>query len=281
MAGYAMAPGAVSVATLLWTTLGTALCVSSANSINQWVEAPYDAQMSRTRNRVMVRQAMSPPHAFVAGTVAGAAGVAMLYTLVNPVAAAIAGANILIYTCVYTPMKRTSIANTWAGSVVGALPPMIGWAACTGGIEAGAWVMGAVLYAWQFPHFNALSWNLRPDYSKAGYRMMSVTDPGLNARVALRYAVALVPLSAVACELGLTTWWFMLDSTLINAHMVWCAYRFWKHSSDDTARKLFFSSLIHLPLYLAVMMMHKIHDGEDEDDDEADKADGVAAVASS
>ncbi|KAL2913444.1 Protoheme IX farnesyltransferase, mitochondrial [Polyrhizophydium stewartii] len=257
MAGYAMAPGATSVASLVWTTVGTALCVASANSINLWVEAPYDAQMARTRNRVLVRQGMSPAHAFMAGTASGVTGVAMLYALVNPITAFLGGLNIIIYTCIYTPMKRTSIANTWAGSIVGAIPPMMGWAACTGGLELGAWVLGAILYAWQFPHFNALAWNLRPDYSKAGYRMMSVVDPGLNARVALRYSLVLFPLSYAVYALGIVTPWFLLDSSLVNGYMAWCAFRFWRDSTDGSARKLFFSSLVHLPLILALMMIHK------------------------
>ena len=89
-------------------------------------------------------------------------------------------ANLLLYTAVYTPMKRLTVYNTWAGSVVGAIPPLIGWASASGGtLDLGALVLAGVLFAWQFPHFNALSWNLRPDYSRAGYQMMSVTQPGL------------------------------------------------------------------------------------------------------
>ncbi|RKO85771.1 UbiA prenyltransferase family, partial [Blyttiomyces helicus] len=257
MAGYAMAPGAADVPSLLWTTLGTALCVGSANAINQWVEAPYDAQMSRTRNRVLVRHAMSPLHAFGAGAGAGIAGVGILATCVNPLVAALGAANVVLYTCVYTPLKRTSIANTWAGAVVGAIPPMMGWAACTGGLEPGAWLLAAVLYSWQFPHFNSLSWNLRPDYSKAGYRMMSVTDPALNGRVALRHSIALFPMGWAAPALGLTSWWFALDSTIVNAVMAYGAVRFWRRPSDKSARELFFGSLVHLPVFLALLMIHK------------------------
>jgi heme o synthase len=124
MAGYSISPEAASVGTLLWTTLGTGLCVASANSLNQWVEAPYDAQMSRTKTRVVVRNAIAPNHAFSAGAVSGIMGVSILSFLVNPVTAVLGASNILLYTAVYTPMKRTSIYNTWVGAVVGALPPM-------------------------------------------------------------------------------------------------------------------------------------------------------------
>ncbi|KAI9247504.1 UbiA prenyltransferase family-domain-containing protein [Phascolomyces articulosus] len=260
MCGYAMAPGAASVSTLFYTTVGTTLCISSANAINQWIEVPYDAQMLRTRNRILGRRSITPFHAFSFGTLTGATGVTMLSTMVNPLTAALGAANIFLYTCVYTPMKRSSIANTWVGAVVGAIPPMMGWTAMTNGLEPGAWVLGGLLYAWQFPHFNALAWNLRADYSKAGYRMMAVTDPKLNARVSLRYALAMVPLSLSIPYLGLTSWWFALDSSFANAGLIYGAYRFWKHSNEKTARQLFFGSIIHLPVLMSLLMVHKVYD---------------------
>ncbi|KAJ3031761.1 UNVERIFIED_CONTAM: Protoheme IX farnesyltransferase, mitochondrial [Siphonaria sp. JEL0065] len=172
MAGYAVAPMATTLPTLLATTAGTALCVASANSLNQWVEAPYDAQMKRTRTRVLVTHSVSGFHAFSFGVASGVAGFATLYGFVNPITAVLGLANIVLYAGVYTPLKRFSIYNTWIGALVGAIPPIMGWTACTGTLDAGALFMGAILFAWQFPHFNALSWNLRPDYSKAGYHMM-------------------------------------------------------------------------------------------------------------
>ncbi|KAK9728213.1 Protoheme IX farnesyltransferase, mitochondrial [Basidiobolus ranarum] len=257
MCGYAVAPEAVNLTTMFWTTIGTTLCISSANSFNQWVEIPYDAQMSRTRNRTLVRHAASPLHAFAFGSVTGISGVSMLAFGVSPLVAALGAINIGLYAAVYTPLKRISIANTWVGAVVGGIPPMMGWAACTNGLEPGAWLLGFILYAWQFPHFNSLSWNLRADYSKAGFRMMAVTDPALNARVSLRYSLALLPLSCIAPMLDVTTWWFAADSFLVNAYLLHGAWRFWRHSDEQSARKLFFGSLVHLPLILALLMVHK------------------------
>ncbi|KAM3584094.1 Protoheme IX farnesyltransferase, mitochondrial [Umbelopsis sp. WA50703] len=259
MAGFAMAPGAASVSTLLYTTAGTALCIGSANAINQWIEIPYDAQMLRTRNRVLGRRSLSPFHAWTFGLTTGIVGTGMLYTMVNPLTAALGALNIFIYTGIYTPMKRASIANTWAGAVVGGIPPMMGWAAVTNSLDLGAWILGAYVYAWQFPHFNSLAWNLRADYSKAGYRMMSVTDPKLNARVALRYSALMFPLCLSMPYLGMTTWWFALDSSVINGALLYGAYRFWRNSNEKSARQLFFGSLINLPLVLALMIVHKEH----------------------
>lgn len=275
MAGFAMAPGAISVPTLLYTTAGTALCIGSANAINQWIEIPYDAQMLRTRNRVLGRRSLSPFHAWAFGVTTGVLGTGLLATMVNPLTAALGALNIFIYTGIYTPMKRASIANTWAGAIVGGIPPLMGWAAVTNSLDAGAWIIGAIVYAWQFPHFNSLAWNLRADYSKAGYRMMSVTDPKLNARVALRYSALMIPLCLSMPYLGLTSWWFALDSTVVNAAMLYGAVRFWRQSNEKNARQLFFGSLLNLPLVLALMILHKenpkpVHYDEEllEDDEE-------------
>lgn len=133
----------------------------------------------------------------------------------------------------------------------------MGWAAATGTLDSGAWLLGSVLFAWQFPHFNSLSWNLRKDYARAGYMMMSVMDPQLNARVALRYSLLLFPISFLAPYLEITTWDFFAISSLINGYMAVKAFKFWKNCNDSSARQLFFSSLVHLPLYLCLMMIFK------------------------
>ncbi|KAJ2847439.1 Protoheme IX farnesyltransferase, mitochondrial [Coemansia brasiliensis] len=258
MAGYAIAPGATQISTLLYTATGTALCAASANSFNQWIEIPYDAQMSRTRNRPLARHALAPIHALSFGISTGVAGVGILWALVNPLTAALGIANIGLYAGVYTAMKRLTIANTWVGAVVGAIPPLMGWAAATGSLDAGAWVLGGIMFAWQFPHFNSLAYTLRADYSKAGYRMMSVTHPRLNARVSLRYALLMFPLCAALPWLGITDWWFLVDSSAINGYLAYCAVKFWQRPEARHSRRLFFSSIAHLPILLILIMAHKL-----------------------
>jgi len=257
MAGYLLAPGQFVMGTFLLATLGTAMCSASANSINQWLEIPFDCQMARTQDRVLVRKLLSPHHALAFGCVTGAAGVLTLLCLVNAPTAFLGALNIVLYTSVYTPLKRLSIANTWVGSLVGALPPMMGWAACTGDLGIGALLFAGVLYSWQFAHFNALSWNLRADYSRAGYRMMSVTDPALCRRVALRHSLALIGLSTLLPVCDVTTWWLALDSLPANVWLSWLAFRFYKDSDNKSARKLFRFSLIHLPLIMFFILLHK------------------------
>lgn len=153
--------------------------------------------MKRTRQRHLVKGRIDPLHAFTFGTVAGVAGVSLLATAVNPLTAVLGGANIFLYAGVYTPLKRISISNTvptlhqvcpdmfqWVGSVVGAIPPIMGWTAAMGTIDPPAVLLGAILFAWQFPHFNALSWNLRGDYSRVS-ELVTITPNHLSHRANL------------------------------------------------------------------------------------------------
>merc|ERR1711997_999785 len=170
----------------------------------------------------------------------GTSGAILMWTIVNPLASILAMTNIFLYTSVYTPMKRLSIVNTWVGSVVGAIPPLIGWVSATGCLDLGALVLGGILYTWQFPHFNALSWNLRPDYSKAGYRMMSVTNPDLCKRVALRHSILCTGICSVAAPmLDVTTPTFAVISLPVNGILTYLAFKFYQESDSGSSRKLF------------------------------------------
>merc|ERR1712098_861187 len=192
---------------------------------------------------------------------------ALMWTLVNPLTAILSLSNLVLYTSVYTPMKRYSILNTWVGSNVGAIPPLIGWTAATGSLDPGAFILAGVLYTWQFPHFNSLSWNLRPDYSRAGYRMMSVTHPDLCRRVAVRHSVGLVAVCSAAPLLGATHWAFAVDSLPLNLYMIFLSWKFYQKADSSTSRKLFRYTLIHLPLLMTLMILGKKGKAEDKDTD--------------
>lgn len=257
MGGYAMAPAPFEPVSFLLCSLGTGLVSAAANSINQYHEVPFDSQMSRTKSRVLVTGNLTPLHAIGFAVVSAASGLGMLYYGVNGLTAALGLGNLILYTSIYTPMKRMSIINTWVGSAVGAIPPLMGWAGCCGSIDAGAWILAGLLYAWQFPHFNALSWNLRPDYSRAGYRMMAVTNPELCRRTALRYTIVLGLISCIAPLLDVTNYWFALETLPLNGYFCYLAYKFYKHSDSGTSRKLFRFSLIHLPLLMLLFLFNK------------------------
>ncbi|KAJ2952571.1 hypothetical protein O0L34_g6894 [Tuta absoluta] len=257
MAGYALAPAPFELTTFALCAAGTGLVSAAANAINQYHEVPFDAQMSRTKNRVLVKGLLEPVHAISFASVASATGLGVLYFGVNPLTAALGAGNLILYTSVYTPMKRMSILNTWLGSVVGAIPPLMGWVGCTGSFDTGALILGVILYSWQFPHFNALSWNLRPDYSRAGYRMMAVTDPALCRRVALRHTGIITASCLAAPYLGVTNAWFAAESLPLNLYFMYLAWEFYKKSDSGSSRKLFRFSLLHLPALMILMLVNK------------------------
>uniref|UniRef100_V5EXH4 Protoheme IX farnesyltransferase, mitochondrial n=1 Tax=Kalmanozyma brasiliensis (strain GHG001) TaxID=1365824 RepID=V5EXH4_KALBG len=266
MAGYALCPASLTVAvaspvtTLLALTAGMTLCSAAANALNQLVESPYDAQMQRTRARPLPSRSVTPLHAFTFASASAASGVGLLATMVNPLTAALGAANVVLYSFTYTPMKRSTIANTWVGAVVGALPPLMGWAACTGTLftsaDLGGWSLAALLFAWQFPHFNSLAHTLRAEYARGGYRMMAVVDPALNRRVSLRYAVALLPICTVMVPLSgiVSPVAFAVLSTPLNLLMAHAAWKFYREKTVKAARWCFWVSLIHLPAVMLLAM---------------------------
>ncbi|KIJ51336.1 hypothetical protein M422DRAFT_26753 [Sphaerobolus stellatus SS14] len=284
MAGVAMSPLPTTVPVLLGTAFGTTLCSAAANTFNQLAEVPLDAQMSRTRNRPLVRGAISVSHATGFGIVTGLAGPAILATFANPAAALLGAGNIFLYSGIYTSLKRTSVVNTWVGSIVGGIPPLMGWVACGGTLLPSSahpiefylppflsevssvmvdnplapWALFALLFSWQFPHFNSLAHLVRDAYAQGGYKMLPVTNPRLNSLISLRHALALVGICSVLTPLsGLTTWAFALTSLVPNAYLTHGAWRFWRSGTEKHARVLWHVSLWYLPVILALMMFHK------------------------
>ncbi|KJH41816.1 protoheme IX farnesyltransferase [Dictyocaulus viviparus] len=238
--GFLMAPGSISLMQLAGCAVGTALLSCSANACNQLLEAPYDAQMKRTQNRVLVIHRFSPLHALSFAGFAGTAGIGALYMAANPLSASLGVLNLILYVGIYTPLKRAHIACTWAGALVGSIPPLMGYASATGTIDAAALCLAAILYSWQFPHFNGLSWNLRGDYSQAGYRVMCVTNERLCRITSIRHSFALIGLcSFVAPMTNLTTITFGFDSLPVNLYMCLLAYRFYKAPDAQNSRRLF------------------------------------------
>lgn len=265
----------LSPLTLLFLTTGTTLCCASANTFNMLYEPATDAKMTRTRNRPLVRGLLSKRGAALFGVLAGAAGVGALYFGVNPTVSGLGLSNIVLYAGVYTPLKAVTVLNTWVGAVVGGIPPLMGWAAAAGqaatrdgtwrelllapdGSSLGGWLMASLLFAWQFPHFMALSWPIRHEYRAAGLRMLAWTNPARNARVALRYSLFFAPLSLALCAAGVTSWVFVASSAPLNFWIAREAVRFWRtEGNGGSARGLFWASVWHLPGFMILALLHK------------------------
>jgi len=293
-----------STLTFLYLTAGTFLSASSANTLNMLFEPQYDARMSRTRNRPLVRGLLSLRAAFLFAISTGATGVALLYIGANPTVAALSAFNIFLYAFVYTPLKRLHVINTWVGAIVGGIPPLMGWVAAAGQTAVtghdtwhdmllsensiGGWLLASLLFAWQFPHFNSLSHTIREEYKAAGYKMMAWVNPARSARVALRYSILMFPISFGLWWVGIVNNGFLVGSTLANGWLVQEAYRFWKHQgSKGTARGLFWASVWQLPILMVGALVTKKGvwegvwrrmSGDDEEEDDFCEDEGENSI---
>ena len=258
--------------TLLFLTTGTALCAASANAFNMLYEPKWDAMMSRTRNRPLVRGLISKRGALIFAVLSGVVGTGSLYYGVNPTVSFLGFLNIALYAAVYTPLKRVHVINTWVGAVVGGIPPLMGWAAgagmsatdggwrelLLGEHNLGGWLLGGLLVAWQLAHFMSLSWSIRHEYKQAGYKMLSWVNPAMNGRVALRYSILMIPICIGLCYTEVTEWSFAVASAPVNLWMVKQAYSFWKYEgAKGSAKGLFWASVLHLPVVLVLAMVEK------------------------
>ncbi|CUM65319.1 uncharacterized protein PRCAT00002954001 [Priceomyces carsonii] len=271
---YAISPYAVSLPELMLLTLGTALSSGAANAINMGREPEFDRRMPRTTGRPVVRGLVAPHQAYAFAALTGTLGIAMLYIGVNPTVAFLGLLNIVLYSWIYTSLKRISIINTWIGAIVGAIPPLMGWVASSPLSLPGAWCLAGLLYAWQFPHFNSLSHNIADQYKNAGYVMTAAENPKLNARVALRYSILMFPLCFGLSYFGVTDWIFPFDSAIANGWLTYLAFTFWNQQRKNyyngskptkegilaasvSAKKLFWCSVWQLPAVLILAMLHK------------------------
>lgn len=258
-AGYCLAPTVFDHSAFLFVTLGTMLCSCSANTLNQIQEIEYDAVMERTAARPLVRQLISSNHALLFSLCTGTLGTLSLYYGTNFITALLGFSNILLYAFVYTPMKRQHWFNTWIGSVVGAIPPIMGWTAATGQINPGAFVLSGILYAWQFPHFYALAWRRKADYARGNYHMLPLSHPYATQCVVLGHSLGLWGLCLAAPVTGVTSWIFLLLTTPLNIWITKDSYTFFKQGNSRTAQTLYKCSLYYIILIsMAIMLDRKV-----------------------
>jgi heme o synthase len=257
-AGYYLgSPTAPELTPMLVAVCGTALVAGGAAVLNQVYERDTDALMQRTRLRPLPDHRVKAEEARVFGVVLSVAGTAILALAANVLAALVALTTLIIYLAVYTPLKRRSAISTLVGAVPGALPPLIGWTAGRGAIDAGGWALFAIVFLWQIPHFMAIAWMYRDDYRRAGFPMLPVIEPdGLRTgRQAVLYALALVPVSLVPALVGVAGMVYFWFALALGVSFLALSARFAMSRSEGRARALFYGSLVYLPLIWAVMIL--------------------------
>jgi len=273
-AGFVAGSGeAVDWAKLGWTSFGTFACASAANTLNQVYEVENDRKMKRTCKRPLPLGRITPRGALLFALGAGVVGCGSLYATTNATTSALGAANIFLYAGIYTPLKQVSMWNTWVGALVGAVPPLMGWAAAAGAdgdgpaLTPGAGVLAAALHFWQLPHFFSLAWICRDDYRKGGYQMLTLMDKTgkRTAACALRNCIYLLPLGFLAQKYNVATEEFTYVSAALTTVMACSALVFYTNPSVETARILFRASLIHLPLYMGSLLWFRRPVGSVED----------------
>ncbi|QQY09831.1 MAG: protoheme IX farnesyltransferase [Candidatus Xiphinematobacter sp.] len=245
--------------TLLITLVGTALSAGGVAALNQWWEREWDACMERTRNRPLPGGRFHPSGVLAGGILFSLAGIVILLLLVNRLSAAFAVFTVASYLLLYTPLKRTTSLNTLVGAVSGALPPLIGCTAAQGRVGIEGCFLFAILWLWQVPHFLALAWTYRNQYTRAGFVMLSKKDSSgvATSFQALVYAILLLVVSLLPVAAGLNTIFYLLLALPLGSWLVFQASRFTQKRSHANARALFLSSILYLPLLLGALLVTK------------------------
>lgn len=269
LCAFYLSESPVDVLRLLWTAVGTWLLGSSASVFNQLRERDLDAVMKRTEHRPLPAGRIRPMTAVGIGVVLALGGSIVLMRFTSPLAMILGLATVGIYIIVYTPLKRKTPLATAVGAVPGAMPPLIGWAAARGELETGAWLFFGLVYLWQLPHFLAIAWMYQRDYLRAGFKVLSVSDArGVQTGlVVLLSTAALVPESLSLYFLGYAGTVYLGGAVILGGLFLTEAWRFyqavrrsqdsWAGKASSVSRRLFFTSLVYLPIVMAMLAIDK------------------------
>jgi protoheme IX farnesyltransferase len=255
--GFCMASGGrLDLMQLFYTLIGTALVAAASQTLNQVIEVDVDRLMERTKDRPLPAGRIKRIHALLFGAAMAASGLVVLAVVVNIPAACMAAATLLIYLGLYTPLKRHTPFCITVGAVAGAIPPALGWVAAKPSMDAGAWVLFAILFFWQMPHFLAIAWMYREEYAGAGFVMLRPKDTNGSATAAesFIFTVALLAAAVAPYFLGLATPVYLAGAVVLNAVMLFCAVQFLLKRTRHSSRRLFFASIIYLPVLLALLV---------------------------
>jgi protoheme IX farnesyltransferase len=256
---YLGAASPINYAAFFHVVFGTALAAAGAAALNQWWERRLDALMLRTKARPIPAGRMRPRDALIIGSILAIAGLVYLTITCNGLSTFLAAATIAIYIFGYTPLKRLSTTNTLVGAIPGAIPPMIGWAAARGQLNAEAWSLFAILFVWQIPHFFAIAWMYRDDYERAGFRMLSGGDEtgARSSSQSVLFCMLLLIISGIPAYFGLTSMLYLAVSLALGGWFTVMAMRFHRRRTPRAARALFLTSIAYLALLLFTLVLTK------------------------
>lgn len=255
--GLWLAGAPLSIGTTAAFLAATALLVSSANTLNCWWERDVDASMVRTRDRPLPSGRLTPKTALVAGLLQGGAALATLAWTTNLLTVTLGGTALATYVLVYTPLKRISPLALHVGAVPGAIPPLMGWTAATGDLGTPGWAVFAILFAWQLPHFLAISLYLREDYDRGGIQVVPVALGVDSARRHLLvYAWLLGAVALAPVALGVAGPWYGAAAVVLSIWFIEVARRGVRARAGAAwARRVMLASVVYLPILITVLLL--------------------------
>jgi len=256
---YLASSGRLDLLLLFHTLVGTTLLSGGAAVLNEFLEREADGRMRRTCSRPLPSGRLSEGDALIAGSILIVVGSVYLALLTNLLAAFLGCVTLAVYLLVYTPLKMKTPICTTIGAIPGAIPPLIGWAAAKGSLDSHALLLFAILFAWQFPHFLAISWLYKEDYKRAGFAMLSSIDPDgrRTGRRILIFTVILFGLSVVPVTSGLTGTVYLVGALVLGSVFLWFGFEAALFRTTTAARHVLMASVVYLPLLLFLMVIDK------------------------
>ena len=260
-AGFSLgsAPGALDYALLFHTLLAVSLLSSGIAALNQYMERGLDLLMRRTASRPLPSGRLEPAQALIFGAALTAGAEVYLALFVNPLSAVVGLVIAAGYLLCYTPLKTKTTLSTFFGAFPGAAPPLIGWTAATGRLDLEAWVLFAILFLWQFPHFFAIAWMYREDYARAGVRMLPVVEPEgrMTGQQIVLWALLLVPVSLFPVAVGLSGRVYLFGALALGLLYLAASFVAAFSSTRQDARRLLLASVLYLPLLFGLMVANR------------------------
>ena len=258
--GYFLgADGKILWNNLTWMLIGTTFSAGGAGVLNQYLERDQDKIMNRTCNRPIPSGKISPQNALIFGIITVIVGTIVLVVKINLLTGFLSILTAFMYVLIYTPMKRVTWLNTSLGSIPGALPPIGGWAAATNSIDSGAWILFAILYLWQHPHFFAIAWMCKDDYEKAGFKMLPVIEPDGNRtiRQILWHLSLLFPISLLPVLIGMNGNIYLYGVLIITLYYFISAFPMLYKKSYKNASRILKASVLYLPALMIIIIIDK------------------------
>jgi protoheme IX farnesyltransferase len=259
-AGFCMGSASgVDYARLLNMSIGIALLSSGLATLNQYIERDLDRLMRRTQARPLPTGRLLPAEAAFFGILLSVVAIAYLAILINPLSALLGVATFASYLFVYTLLKTRTTLSTVLGAFPGAMPPLIGWVAASGSVTVEAWILFAILFLWQFPHFLAIAWMYRDDYARAGIKMLPVVEPDgkVTGQQIISYTLLLVPVSLLPAMTGLAGSVYLVGAAILGLVFLYFSARAALVRTTMQARQLLLASVFYLPILFGLMVLNR------------------------